>query len=40
MCVLEENITALFESGKINSLDLENAKSFVIVQKLENINVA
>lgn len=26
MCVLEENITALFESGKISSLDLENAK--------------
>ena len=34
MCVLEENITALFESGKISSLDLENAKKFCSSSKI------
>lgn len=34
MCVLEENITALFESGKISSLYLENAKKFCSSSKI------
>lgn len=34
MCVLEENIIALFESGKISSFDLENAKKFCSSSKI------